>query len=337
MAIVFEEALKKNISAGKLSPVYILFGDDGYLKKLYADKILKLITEPDDVFNCCRFDGECDLQEVYDAAMQLPFAAEKKYIEICDFDFEHCSKTELDRFYRLISDVPDSAVLVLKFESTEFDAKKSSKFKKAVTATEKNGGIAARLDHRKQPELAKMLTDGAAKRGCKMDSAAARYLVETAGDDINLLINELNKLCFYVKNGDITRDTVDKVSVKTVEASVYNLSRHILDCDAAASLKVLNELFYMRIEPMIILYTVSSVYVDMMRIYAARKQGLSIKDVADKFGYKGREFVLEKAAGNLRRFDGKKLNLSEPQIVLQQLAIKLIYIIARGESVDKIG
>ena len=39
MAIAFEETLKKNIASGKLSAVYILFGEDAYLKKNYAEKI----------------------------------------------------------------------------------------------------------------------------------------------------------------------------------------------------------------------------------------------------------------------------------------------------------
>ena len=146
MAIVFEEMLKKNISANKLLPVYLLFGDDGYLKKNYSGKILKLITTPDDIFNCQKFAADCDLQEVYDSAMQIPFAADKKYIEICDFDFEHCSKTDLDRLCELLEEVPDTAVLVLRFDNIAVDSKKSAKFKRIVASAEKNGGIAACLD-----------------------------------------------------------------------------------------------------------------------------------------------------------------------------------------------
>ncbi len=350
MAIVFEDTLKKNIQR-ELLPVYILFGDDGYLKKNYADKIGKKIAEPDDVFNYCRFPQNIDLQEVYDAVMQLPFMGDKKFVELCDYDFEHCSKTDFDKLINLISEVPDSAVFVLRFASLEVDSKKSSKFKKIVTAAEKNNGMAVKLDHRKMPELVKMLTDGAAKRGCKMDSAAARYLVETAGDDINLLSNELTKLCAYAKETPITKETVDKVSVKTVEASIYNLSKFILACNTGEALSCLDELFFMRIEPIIILATVSSVYVDMLRLYAAKDEGIRIAEVAEKFGYKGREFVLEKSLQTLKKFDFKKLSLSleaiteadrilksfgaDSRIVLEQLIIKLIYIQTKGEKVDK--
>ncbi len=350
MAIVFEDVLKKNISADKLLPVYILFGEDGYLKKNYSDKILKLITEPDDVFNCAKFDSGCDLQDVYDAALQLPFMGDKKFIELYDFDFEKCSKTELDRLCTLLEETSQETTLVLRFDSVDFDSKKSAKFKRIMTAAEKNGGIAAKLDHRKAPELAKMLCDGAAKRGLKFDSSAARFLIETAGEDINLLKNELEKLCNYVKSGTITKETVEKVCIKTVEASVFNLSKFIMDCDVSASLKILDELFFTRVEPMIILHTISSVYVDMFRVFAGKSQSVKISEVSEQFSYKNRAFLLEKAETNLRKFDRKKLDLSlnalieadkslksfgaDERIILEQLIIRLIYIIVKGESVD---
>ncbi len=351
MAVVFEEALKKNISSGSWLPVYILFGDDGYLVKMYTDKISRAVVDLDDIFAYSRLGGDCDLQDVYDAVMQLPMTSEYKCVVLDDFDFEHCSKNDFERLCFLLSNMPESAVFILRFETVEFDSKKSAKFKKLLASAEKSGGMGVKLDHRKVPELAKMLTDGAAKRGCRMDLTVARYIIENAGDDINLLINELSKLCAYTGKGVITKETVDKVGVKTVEASVYNLSKQIFACNIEASLQMLDELFYMRVEPMVILYAISSVYVDMFRVYAAKSSGENIKAVIETFGYKGREFTLEKAAQNLAKFDFKRLVLSinaiteadkslksfgaQDRIILEQLVIRLIYIIVKGEAVDK--
>ncbi len=350
MAIVFEEALKKNLSKGELLPVYILFGDDGYLKKNYADKIGKMIASPDDIFNYCSFGAESDLQVIYDAVMQLPLMGDKKYVELVDYDFENCGSSELEKLCLILSEAPDSAVFLLRFDSVEVDSKKSSKFKKIVTAAEKSGGAAVRLDHRKLPELIKMLVSGASKRGCSMEQSAAKYLVETAGEDINLLHNELEKLCAFANGQIITKDTVDNVSVKTAEASIYNLSKHILSCDTAGALLCLDELLFMKLEPISILYSVSSAYVDVFRAYVAKEQGVGIKEVSEKFGYKSREFLLERAWTAVRKFDMKKLTLSlaaltaadkslksfggDSRTVLEQLIIRLIYINVKGESVD---
>ena len=349
MAIVFEEVLKKSLSE-KLLPVYIFFGEDSWLKKYYTDKIIKKITDPDDVFNFARFGADSSLQEVYDFAMQLPMMADKKCIVLSDYNFEDCSKSDLDRLIELLSDMPDTSVLILTFDTVQFDSKKSGKFKKIVTAAEKCGGMAVKLDHRRLPELIKMLSDGAQKRGCRMDSSVAKYLIETAGDDINTLKNELDKLCAFVSSGVIDKKTVDSVSVKTVETSVYNLSKYIFECNITEALSLLDELFFMRIEPMIILHTISSVYVDMYRVYTAKKSGARITDISENFGYKNREFILDKASQNLRKFDFGKLKLSldtlieadsslksfgaDSKLILEQLIIRLIYIIVKGEKVD---
>lgn len=350
MPPITEELLKKKLQNG-LCPVFLLFGEDGYLKKNYTEKISKSIAEPDDIFNYFKFEGNCNLQDVYDAALQLPFMGDLKCVILSDYDYEHCSKTDYDKLCDLVSGIPESTVFIMVFDSVEADFKKSSKFKKLVTAAEKNGGVAVKLDHRKMPELIKMLTDGASKRNCKMDGNTAKYLVETAGDDINLLRNELEKLCAFVGSGVIDKQTVDLVSVKTVEASVYNLSKFILESNISGALSTLDELFFMRIEPMIILYTVSAVYVDMYRLYTGSKNGAKTPEMSETFGYKGKEFVLDRARQNLRKMDEVKLRLSlnalveadnslksfgtDSKIILEQLIIKLIYIIAKGEAVDK--
>ncbi len=351
MAVINEDAFKSRIKSGGLAPIYILFGDDGYLKKMYAEKLTKMTADKDDIFNFCRFGADCDLQEVYDFLWQIPMMADKKCAVLCDYDFEHCSKNDFDKILSLASDGCDTAILIIWFDSLQIDAKKSAKFKKLVSAAEKCGGAAVSLNHRRTPELVKMLTDGAAKRGCKMDSAAARYLVESAGEDINTLVNELDKLCYYLPNGEITKTAVDYVCTKTPEASVYNLSKQIFARQSGEALKTLDELFFMRFEPMMILYTVSSPYIDMYRLYTFKNGGKSTGELSELYGYKGREFLIDRAAQNLRLFDFKKLSLSfdalvdadrrlksygaDGRIILEQLVIRLIYIIAKGEAVDK--
>ena len=351
MAVIYEDALKGQIKSGVLSPVYIILGEDDFLKRMYVDKITALVADKDDIFNYSRFGADCNLQDVYDFLEQLPIMSDKKCAVLCDYDIEHCGAGDFEKLLTLVTNPTDDAVFVIWFDSLFPDPKKSARLKKLIAKPEKGGGCAVLLNHRRVPELVKMLTDGAHKRGCTFEPAAAKYLVETAGEDISTLQNELNKLCFYLPGGTITRQDVDLVSVKTVEASVYNLSKHIFARDAGGALKTLDELFFMRLEPMIIMYTVSSAYVDLYRVFVCRKKGQKNPEIAAEFGYKGREFVLDRAAQSLSKFDFKRLSLSfeallaadrqlksfgaDPRTVLEQLIVRLIYIIAKGESVDK--
>lgn len=352
MAVIYEEALKKNLSSGELYPVYILFGEDAYLKKFYLDKISGSIADSDDVFNYCKFTGQCDLQSVYDAVMQLPFMSDRKCVILNDYDFSACSEKDLARLLEILKEVPSEVTLIMYFDAVETDPKSSNKFKKLIAAAEKSGGAAVCLNHRTRAQLIKMLCDGAAKRKCRLDSVVAGYLVETAGEDINLLKNELEKLCAYSKGEPLTKADVDLVCTKTVEANIYRLSDYILACNSTEALKVLDELFFMRVEPMAMLYTISGVFIDTYRAHCARQQSKEKKDVVSAFSYaKNREFLVENGFKALRKLDGKRLNLclkaltaadkslksfgNDARVILEELIVKLIYIIGTGDSLDK--
>ena len=58
MAMIYEDALKSQIKSGALAPVYIILGEDDYLKRMYVNKISSLITDKDDIFNYSRFGAD---------------------------------------------------------------------------------------------------------------------------------------------------------------------------------------------------------------------------------------------------------------------------------------
>ncbi len=350
MAIIYEEALKQDLKV-KLRSVYILLGDDAYLKTLYLNKISKSIAQSDDVFNYSKFIGQCDLQEVYDSVMQMPIMSDRKCVILNDYDFEHCSSSDFERLVSLIGEVPPEATLILYFDSMDIDRKKGARFKRLMSACEKNSGLVVALDHRTKQELVKMLCDGAAKRGCKMDFSVGNYLVETAGEDINLLMGELTKLCAFVGEGVITKEDVDEVCTKTVEANIFKLSDYILAQNSTEALKMLDELFYMRTDYMSIFYTVAGTYTDMYRVMCAKQSGIQLSQVIKTFAYpKNKEFLVTKAASNIKKMDFKRIKLSLETLVatdktlksfgsdhrriLEEMIVKLIYIIAKGESLD---
>lgn len=350
MPVVYEEMLSKEIKSGKFSSVYLIFGDDSYLKKFYFDKICKNAFDGDEFFNFQKFDGDSDLQEVYNAVVQFPFMSDKKCVAVTDFDFEHASKSDFDRMCEIFESVESGCTLVLRFDTVIVDAKKSAKAKKIIAAAEKCGGCACQLDHRNVQSLVKTLVNGAEKRNFILDSNVARYMIETVGDDISLLQNELEKLANYSKGNAVDKSTVDKVCVRSVEASVYDYVNEIISCNLSGALSILDDMFYMHVEPMIILYTASGVYVDMYRMFSANKGGVSREAVAQDFAYKNRAFLLGKANSNLKKFDRKRLDLSfdallcadsrlksfaaDSRTVLEQLTVKLIYIVLKGDAVD---
>ena len=316
MAIIGEEILIKDINSKKLCNLYMVFGNDTYLKQYYCDKISDIACTGDPFFNLQKFDGNSDLQDVYDAVKQYPMMADSKYVCLDDYDFSKCEKEDFEKLCGILSEVEEGCVFVLKFDAIELDLKKDARTKKLISLVEKCDGKVVCLDHRTAEKTAAMLVNGAKKRGCSLSSLDAKYIIEKSGEDIALLKNELDKLCAFVGSGEITKEVIDNVCVKTVDSSLYDYAAFIISGKLQEALKILDDMFFMRVEPIAILFSVSSVYMDILRVFEAKKEQISNDVIAEDFGYKGREFVLNKTVPKLKNFDKKKLSDSF-QIILE--------------------
>lgn len=345
-----DKTLKSSLQAGALLPVYIIAGDDVYLKRQALDRIIDACGVKDDEMNLISFETDSPLQQIYDELTAFPLMAEKKCVILSDYNFDEATKNDFNNLLEMASEAYETSVFVLYFANIQVDFKKSDKFKKLMSAVSKAGGDTVRLDHKSVDELARWLCALAKKRDCDLSSATAKYVIEVCSADISVLTSEIGKLCAFQKSGEITRDTVDKVCVKSVEASLYDLSTKVIAGDTAGAMKLLDELFYMNKEPIVIFHSIASAYVDMYRAKVALAAKKDLEDTAKEFGMGSRAFVLKKAAVHLRKFDEKKLNLSfnallscEREIkgyvhsqrdLIEKLIVKLIYIMKTGEALD---
>ncbi len=346
--------IKNSIAKNDIRPVYFLFGNDAYLKKQYADKIIDKTASRDDVFNFMQFGGEARLSDIYDAVMQFPMLSDKKCVVLSDYDFEKADKSDFATLMEIIGETPDTTVFIIWCNNYDFDAKKSERAKKIIGAVEKIGGMAAQLDHLNSGELRKMLATGAAKRGINMPVFVAEKLIENCGEDIFTLKNELEKLCSYcLSNGlsEITAETVSLVTVRSFEASVFELSKKIFAKDTAGVIRLLDELFYLKSEPAVILHSIFTSFIDAYRVFTASCVGVATQTVADDFGYRGRAFVLNNIKGFAVRLDNKTYDLcfeeikaaeellkgyaADERTVIEQLCVRLIYIISKGTKIDE--
>ena len=351
MAVIAENLLKSTIAKGDIRPVYIIFGDDGYLLERYEDLLISKTCGKNNDFDLQKFERDVDLQLVFDSVNQFPFSGERKCAVLCDYNFEKASEEDFNKLLLLVSDAYETATLVLRFEAIPFDIKRSKRAMKLIDACESCGGIAAQLDHRTAAELSKMLQNGAKKRGKALDRPTADYMLESCGRDINLLAGELDKVCRCCDAEKITKSDIDFVCTKTVEASVYEYVREIISCNTRNAIRILNDLFYMRLDSMVILYTVAAAFVDMARVSAAGRVHVPITELSSDFPYKGKEFVLRNASNNLKKFNDMKLNScfdeilnadkaiksfsGNDKLILEEMTVKLIYIIAHGDKIDQ--
>ena len=73
--------LNADLKSGQFKQVYLLYGEEGYLKKQYKDRFIKAMLPDGDTMNYAYYEGKnTDVKEVIDLAETLPFFAERRLI-----------------------------------------------------------------------------------------------------------------------------------------------------------------------------------------------------------------------------------------------------------------
>ncbi|MCM1115780.1 MAG: DNA polymerase III subunit delta [Clostridium sp.] len=321
MAKLDEAGLKAQIKTGEYARAYLIYGEEGYLKEFYVNQLKKKIVDPAfEAFNLHQFDGkDCDLDDVFKDAEMLPMMSEYNLVLVRDYPIEK-SKGDVKLLKEFLSDVPESTVFVLYYDSVEPDTK-GANFKNMISYFD-NAGCVVKLEKRSEADVARLLVSGAKKRGAVLDVNDAKYLISVSGNDMKNLLNELDKLSYFVKGGVITKDIIDNMATKCLQARVYDLSKAVVAGNSDLAYSVLDTLFSMKEDPILITSVISGVYVDMYRVKCAKTAGCSYDDVAKYYNYRGREFALRNASRDCAGLTEAQLRNSLDVIVDTDLKLK---------------
>ncbi len=293
MAKLNENELKKVIRENS-HKIYYIYGEEKYLIKFYTEKLQEKIggKNPSEFSFHIFEDGE-NLEQISIAINTVSFMGDRTYVGIRDFDFNKLNDSEFDVLIDLIKNLSDTVTVVISQQTIKVDNSKS-KAKKIIALIEKEG-IVANIEKRGDIALEKQLVSWAAKKEVKLSSIDAGRIITYCGNDLYMLRNEIDKLCAYVDKGEITRDVIEKLVTKTIEARIFDLSKLVINRNSDKAYKLLSDLFYQREEPISIVSILSMTYVDMYRVRIAIESGKKVSDIAQDFDYKRKEFRLNNA------------------------------------------
>ena len=120
--------LNEDLKTGQFKQIYLLYGEEGYLKRQYRDRFIKAMLPEGDTMNYAHYEGKnINVREVIDLAETLPFFAERRLIVFEDTGFFKSAGAELADY---IKDMPDTTYFI--FVENEVD--KRSRLYKAVKA-----------------------------------------------------------------------------------------------------------------------------------------------------------------------------------------------------------
>lgn len=303
-----EDSIKLDIKNKMFRNCYVFFGNEQYMIRHYVSKICDSAVNTMPELNVSYYEGNA-VKEVFDCAVTFPFMAEKRVVKLCDFPIAKASANEFNALLELIENLPQYTILIIWFETVEINPKKlGEKAKKLFSAVEKSGGRVCQIMQKNSAELIKIIQNSAAKRGVKIDLPVARYMVDNCSQDVGSILFELEKLCAFAENGEVTLKMVEDVCCRSVEASVYALSKQLLRQDLDGALKTISDLFYVKIKPTDILWNLAGAYIDIYRTFAAKTEGKRASASASALGYSQNiAFRLDNAEKDLKNFSEKQL------------------------------
>lgn len=306
MPEITEQELKRQIKENAFSTLYLIYGDEAYLKSFYAGRICeRAVDSAMRDFNFHRFEGKSiDFDAVSDAVEAFPMMSARTCVLLKDVPVDALAQGDRDKLLQILSDVPPTCTVVLWMDTVDVQPKKSAKWRAFLKDISPFADLIA-LDKRGSADILRLVRSGAQKRGCEISPQTAGYFVSLVGNDLTQLLQELEKLCAYKGSGEITPQDVDAVAVRTVEAVVFDLSKAMFAGDAARALTILAQLFRQKTEPVMILGALIACYVDIYRVKVFTLCGGRPEDAAKVFNYKGKEFRLRNAAR-----DGRDLSLA---------------------------
>ena len=269
------KSLNEDLKTGQFRQIYLLYGEENYLKKQYKDRFTKAMLPDGDTMNYAYYEGKgVDVREVIDLAETLPFFAERRLLVFENTGFFKSAGADLADY---IKDMPDTTFFI--FIENEMD--KRSKMFKAVKAK----GHIAELPFQDESTLKKWILGMVRKENKQISESTVTYLLNKVGTDMGNIQKELEKLfCYTLDKDSILPEDVDAVCVTQISNHIFDMVNAVADKRQERALELYYELVALKEPPMRILYLMTRQYRILHQVKDLLKKGYGRKEIASKAG-----------------------------------------------------
>ncbi len=286
------KTLNEHLKKKTFKNVYLLYGDEAYLRIQYRDRLRDALINEGDTMNMASFEGKgIDEKEIMALADTMPFFSDYRLIIVENSGFFTSSHDELAEYMKHI---PETTCIV--FAEAEVD--KRNKLFKAVSGE----GYAANLTIPNDKQLILWLA-GMVKRENKLiQEQTLQYFLQLVEHDMNCMRQEMEKLICYVgKREVIERSDVDAVCSAFVENKIFDMIRAISEKNQHQALQLYDDLVTLKEAPMRILYLIIKQFNTLYEIRDLAVKGYPAGTIAEKTGI--RDFIVKRNIALGRNFE----------------------------------
>lgn len=308
-----------DIANSSYKRVYLLYGEEGYLKKQYKDKMIKAICG-DDTMNYSYFEGKgIDVKEIIGISETLPFFADYRLIVVENSSLFKSANDELSSY---ISGVPESTVIV--FVEEEVD--KRNKLFKYV----KDNGYAVEMAKQTTATLQKWIIGILNSNKKKITESTMNVFIERVGNDMENISNELEKLICYIGDKEIIElEDVVNICTEQIVSRIFDMIDALGYKNRTKALNIYYDLIANKESPVLILFMLTRQFNIMLQVSELQKSGIDSKKIAEKMGLA--PFIVTKTIRQIGNFKYNKIKEALNEGVELEEKVK------SGNMVDKIA
>lgn len=276
--------------------IYLLTGEEVYLRNQYKKKLRNALLDPEDTMNAAFFGGKgIDPKEIIDLAETMPFFADRRVIVIEDSGFAKNACPELADY---IPDIPESTCIIL----AEAEVDKRGKVYKAI----KNAGRVVEFKRQDERTLARWVLGTLKKEGKNITEETMQAFLGRTGSDMENIDRELEKLLCYTMGRDVvTTADVEEVCTEQTENRIFEMVQAITEKNQKKALDLYADLLAMKEPPMRILFLITRQFNQLLQLKSLAGQGLDKSELAKKAGIP--PFALGKYQAQCRKFTAAQL------------------------------
>lgn len=287
----------QDIKEGTFSHVYLLYGEEAYLRKQYRDKLKDALVSPEDTMNCSIYSGkDINVNEVIDMAGTMPFFAERRVIVIENSGW---MKSGNERMADFVKNVPETTYMI--FVEEEVD--KRNKLFKAVTSK----GYAAVCDIQDEATLKKWIMGLLKKENKLITADALNLLIDRTGTDMENIRHEVEKLiCYKYEEEGITVQDVEELCTVRVQNKIFDMVEAVADKKQKQALDLYYDLLALKEAPLKILSLIARQFNILLQVREMKAKGYDDNTIAQKTGLNA-YFLKKKYIPQAMRFRQEQL------------------------------
>lgn len=218
--------------------VYLLYGEDNYLKTQYLKKLKKSFGDIELGINYIQID-ENNVQDIISDIETPAFGYETKLIVAKNCNLFVKKNPLADKIADYIKNNNIDDVMIIFVEEK---AEKNTLFN-----TIKDIGKVLEFSEMKMPQIIEEVKKICRAYRVNIDNPTAQYFVECTGTNMQDIINEIRKLIeFAGTDGTIKREDIDALTIKKSESIIFDLTDNLGKKNIKEAITVLHNLEYAR-------------------------------------------------------------------------------------------